>query len=176
MTKLLNGIKKGLRKPNVSQKTAIYPGSFDPITMGHIDVLKRALKIFNKVIIAVGENPNKKYLFSLEERKKMIKEATKIRNIEVDHFSGLLTDFAKKKKANAIIRGLRAVSDFDYEFQAALMNRKLNRDIETIFIMTRGKYCYLSSSVTKEVACLGGDLKDLVPDNVKKELKKKFKN
>ena len=156
-------------------QTAIYPGSFDPVTMGHIDVLKRALKIFDKVIIAVGENPNKKYLFSVEERKKMIKEATKGCNLEVDPFSGLLIDFAKKKKANAIIRGLRAVSDFDYEFQAALMNRKLNRDIETIFIMTRGKYCYLSSSVAKEVASLGGDLKDLVPENVAKALKKKFK-
>jgi pantetheine-phosphate adenylyltransferase len=155
-------------------KLAIYPGSFDPVTMGHIDVLKRALKIFDKVVIAVGENPNKKYVFSAEERKKMIKEATKGMNVEIDHFSGLLIDFAKKKKATAIIRGLRAVSDFDYEFQTALMNRKLDRDIETVFIMTRGKYCYLSSSLVKEVASLSGELKDLVPENVIKELKGKY--
>jgi pantetheine-phosphate adenylyltransferase len=144
--------------------------------MGHIDVLKRALKVFDKIIIGVGENPNKKYMFSAEERKKMIKEATIGMKVEIDHFSGLLIDYAKQKKATAIVRGLRAVSDFDYEFQSALMNRKLNSDIETIFIMTRGKYCYLSSSVVKEVAQLGGDLKDLVPDNVIAELKKKFKN
>jgi pantetheine-phosphate adenylyltransferase len=155
-------------------KLAIYPGSFDPVTMGHIDVLKRALKIFDKVVIAVGENPNKKYVFSAEERKKMISEATKGMNVEIDHFSGLLIDFAKKKKATAIIRGLRAVSDFDYEFQTALMNRKLDRDIETVFIMTRGKYCYLSSSLVKEVASLSGELKDLVPENVIKELKGKY--
>lgn len=156
-------------------KIAIYPGSFDPVTMGHIDVLKRALKIFNKVIIAVGENPNKKYFFSAEERKEMITEAAKGLNVEIDHFSGLLVEFAKKRGAAAIVRGLRAVSDFDYEFQAALMNRRLNRDIETIFIMTRGMYCYLSASVVKEVASLGGDLKGLVPENVINELKKKFK-
>lgn len=156
-------------------KIAIYPGSFDPITMGHIDVLKRALKIFDKIIIAVGENPNKTYLFSAEERKEMITEVAKDLNVEIDHFSGLLVEFAKKRGAAAIVRGLRAVSDFDYEFQAALMNRRLNRDIETIFIMTRGMYCYLSASVVKEVASLGGDLKGLVPENVAKELKKKFK-
>ena len=155
-------------------KTAIMPGSFDPITMGHLDVIKRALKIFDKIIIAVGENPNKNYFFSLDERKEMIGTATKVLNVEVDHFSGLLVDFAKKKKASAIVRGLRAVSDFDYEFQTALMNRKLNPDIETVFIMTRGKYSYLSSSIVKEAASLGADLVDMVPDNVKKELKKKY--
>ncbi|MCK5283619.1 MAG: pantetheine-phosphate adenylyltransferase [Nanoarchaeota archaeon] len=156
-------------------KIAIYPGSFDPVTMGHVDVLKRALKIFDKVIVVVGENPNKKYLFSVEERKAMVESATEGLNVEIDHFSGLLVDFTKKKNATAIIRGLRAVSDFDYEFQAALMNRKLDNTIETIFIMTRGMYCYLSSSVVKEVASLGGDLKDLVSMNVAEELKKKFK-
>jgi pantetheine-phosphate adenylyltransferase len=157
-------------------KIAIYPGSFDPVTMGHIDVIKRALKIFDKVIIAVGENPNKKYLFSVKERKRMIEDATKGLNVGLDHFSGLLVDFAKKKKATAIVRGLRAVSDFDYEFQSALMNRKLDKSIETVFIMTRGMYCYLNSSIVKEAASLGGQLKGLVPKNVEKELRKKFKN
>ena len=156
-------------------KLAIYAGSFDPVTMGHLDVLKRALKIFDRVIVAVGENPNKKYLFSAEERKNMIKEATKGLNVEVDHFNGMLIDYAAAKGASAVIRGLRAVSDFDYEFQAALMNRKLNPDIETIFIMTRGMYCYLNSSLVKEVASFGGNLDGLVPSNVIKELKNKFK-
>lgn len=156
-------------------QTAIIPGSFDPITMGHFDIIKRALKIFDKVIIAVGDNPNKKYLFTTEERTSMIKEATKSLNVEVDYFSGLLIDFANKKKASTIIRGLRAVSDFDYEFQTVLMNRKINPDIETIFIMTRDKYSYLSSSLVKEAASLGAAMNDMVPANVEKELKKKFK-
>lgn len=157
-------------------KLAIYPGSFDPVTNGHLDVLKRALKIFDKVIIAVGENPHKEYLFSAEERKDMLNNVTKGLNIEIDHFSGLLIDFAKEKEATAIIRGLRAVSDFDYEFQATLMNRKLNSDIETIFIMTRGMFCYLSASVVKEAASLGAKLKGMVPDYVEDKLKKKFKH
>lgn len=156
-------------------KTAIYPGSFDPVTNGHLDVLKRALKIFDKVIIAVGENPNKKYLFSVKERIDMLQKVTK-GSVEIDHFSGLLIDFAKKKKATAIVRGLRAVSDFDYEFQTALMNRKLDPKIETIFIMTRGMYCYLSASVVKEAAMLGADLNGMIPKIVGEKLKKKFKN
>ena len=157
-------------------KLAIYPGSFDPVTNGHLDVLKRALKIFDKIIIAVGENPNKKYLFTAEERKDMLKNVTKGLNVEIDHFSGLLIDFAKKKKATAILRGLRAVSDFDYEFQAALMNRKLDDSIETVFIMTRGMDCYLSSSVVKEIAAGGANLNGMVPDYVENKLKEKFKN
>ncbi|MBW2989829.1 pantetheine-phosphate adenylyltransferase [Candidatus Woesearchaeota archaeon] len=157
------------------KKTAIYPGSFDPVTNGHLDVLKRALKIFDKVIIAVGENPNKRYLFDSGERKGMIQKVTKGLNVEVDHFSGLLVDFAKKKKADAIIRGLRAVSDFDSEFQNALMNRKLDSKIETIFIMTRGMYSYLSASIVKEAACLGAKLDGMVPPHVEKMLKEKFK-
>ncbi len=154
-------------------KTAIYPGSFDPVHNGHIDVLKRALKIFDKIIVAVGEHEDKKYLFSGKERKRMFREAAKGLNVEVENFDRMLVDFAKKKKAKAIVRGLRAVSDFDYEFQAALMNRKLG-DIETVFIMTRGKYSYLSSSVVKEVASRGGKVKDLVPEHVEKALKGKF--
>jgi len=157
-------------------KLAIYPGSFDPVTNGHLDVLKRALRIFDKIIIAVGENPNKKYLFSAKERMDMIKNVTKGLNVEVDHFSGLLINFARKKKASAIIRGLRAVSDFDYEFQAALMNRKLDKSIETIFIMTRGMYCYLSASIVKEAASLGSKLNGMVPKYVEKKLKDKFKH
>jgi len=157
-------------------KLAIYPGSFDPVTNGHLDVLKRALKIFDKVTIAVGENPNKEYLFSAKERKDMLQKVTKGLNIEIDHFSGLLIDFAKQKKATAIVRGLRAVSDFDSEFQMALMNRKLNDKIETVFIMTRGMYCYLSASIVKEAASLGSKVNGMVPDYVKKKLKEKFKN
>ena len=157
-------------------KLAIYPGSFDPVTNGHLDVLKRALKIFDKVIIAVGENPNKKYLFSVKERKDMLEKSTKGLNVEIDHFSGLLIEFAKKKKANAIVRGLRAVSDFDYEFQTALMNRKLDSKIETIFIMTRGMYSYLSASIVKEAASLGARLNGMVPAYVEKKLKQKFKH
>jgi len=157
-------------------KLAIYPGSFDPVTNGHLDVLKRALKIFDKVVIAVGENPNKEYLFTADERKDMLTKVTSGLNVEVDHFSGLLIEFAKKKKANAIVRGLRAVSDFDYEFQAALMNRKLDSKIETIFIMTRGMYSYLSASIVKEAACLGANLNGMVPEYVEKKLKGKFKH
>ena len=153
---------------------AIYPGSFDPVHNGHVDVVKRALKIFDKVIVAVGEHADKKYLFSGTERKKMFLEAVRGLNVEVENFDRMLVDFAKKKKAKAIVRGLRAVSDFDYEFQAALMNRKLG-EIETVFMMTRGKYSYLSSSVVKEVASRGGKLKDLVPEHVEKALKGKFR-
>ena len=154
---------------------AVMPGSFDPVTNGHLDVLERALKIFDKVIIAIGENPRKDYLFSVEDRKEMIRKATKGMRVEVDHFSGLLTDFAKKKGASAIVKGLRAVSDFEYEFQAALMNRKLDTKIETVFVMTRGMYCYLSSSIVKEVASLGGKLTGLVPRHVESALRQKFR-
>jgi len=156
-------------------KIAVYPGSFDPVTNGHLDVLKRALKIFDKVIIAVGDNPQKKYLFSVKERVDMLKKSTKGLNIEVDNFSGLLVDYAKKQKATAIVRGLRAVSDFDYEFQSALMNRKLCSSIETVFIMTRGMYSYLSASLVKQTACLGAKLNGMVPKIVEKKLKQKFK-
>jgi len=157
-------------------KTVICPGSFDPITNGHLDVIKRALRIFDKVIIAVGETPTKKYLFSLKDRVELIKASTKNLNVEVEHFSGLLIHYAKKKKAVAIVRGLRAVSDFDYEFQAALMNRKLCSDIETVFIMTRGMYSYLSASIVKEAARLGADLNGMVPKPVELKLKEKFKS
>jgi pantetheine-phosphate adenylyltransferase len=157
-------------------KVAVYPGSFDPVTNGHLDVIKRALKIFDKITIAVGENPRKKTLFSVEERVAMLKSATKkIKNVQVEHFNGLLVTYAKKKNASAIIRGLRAVSDFENELQLALMNRKMDSRIETIFIMTRGMYCYLSASIVKEAACLGGSLRGMVPKAVEKKLREKYK-
>ena len=157
-------------------KVAVYPGSFDPVTNGHLDVLKRALKIFDKVVVAVGENPSKKTLFTVEERVAMMREATKkFKNVEVEHFSGLLVSYAARKQASAVIRGLRAVSDFENELQLALMNRKINPKIETIFIMTRGMYCYLSASIVKEAACMGGNLRGMVPPVVQKKLKQKFK-
>lgn len=155
----------------------IYPGSFDPITYGHIDVIKRSAKLFNRLIVAVMTNPQKKPLFTVKERIKLIEHSIKpLPNVEVDSFNGLLVDFAKKKNARVIVKGLRAVSDFEYELQMALMNKKLDNEMETIFIMTNSKYSYLSSSVVKEVASFGGCVKGLVPSLVEKELKNKFSN
>lgn len=155
-------------------KTAVYPGTFDPITNGHIDIIERALNIFDKVIIAISVDSMKNPLFTVEERIKMISEAVKdIQRIEIDSFSGLLVDYAKKINAIAVIRGLRAVSDFEYEFQMALMNRRLNENIETVFLMPNEKFTYLNSSIVREVVSLGGDISDFVPENVKNELKKK---
>lgn len=160
----------------MKEKIAVYPGSFDPVTNGHIDVVERALKIFDKVIVAVGDNPKKKALFSVDERVAMLKQVTKkLKNVAIKRFSGLLLDFVKKEDSNVIIRGLRAVSDFEFEFQRALMNRKLNKNIDTIFIMTKGVYCYLNSSIVKEMARFGGCVSGLVPKVVEKKLKEKFK-
>jgi len=159
----------------MKERVAIYPGTFDPITNGHLSIIKRALEIFDKLIVAILINPQKKPLFSVEERIFMIKEATKdIGNVEVDTFEGLLVDYAVKKGVNVIIRGLRATSDFEFEFQMALMNRKLNRSIQSIFLMTDYKWLYVSSSIIKEVARFGGDVKGLVPDIVNEKLKQKF--
>jgi pantetheine-phosphate adenylyltransferase len=153
-------------------KLAVYPGSFDPVTAGHIDIIDRALKIFDAVQVAVIGNPEKKPAFSIEERVAMLKEAlSDKKNIKVDSFDGLLVDYVKRAGAKAIIRGLRAVSDFDYEFQMALTNRKMNPDQETIFMMTGYKYSYLSSSLVKEIARLGGDVAGFVPKCVEKRLK-----
>lgn len=158
------------------EKKAIYPGSFDPITNGHVDIIKRALEIFDKILIAVLENPQKEPLFTTKERMDMIKEIFADRkDVEVKSFHGLLVEFAKKNNVKIVIRGLRAISDFEYEFQMALMNRKLNPEIETFFMMPNVKYSFLSSNLVKEVFELGGCLKDLVPEQVENKLRGKFK-
>lgn len=156
---------------------AIYPGTFDPPTNGHLDLIDRSAKLFDVLIVAIGEQPTKKPLFSLEERIKMLKElCASYPNVEVDHFRGLLVEYAREKGASLIIRGLRAVSDFEYEMQMALINRKLAPDIETIFLMTSERWSFLSSSLVKEVAFLGGCVRDLVPPLVEKYLKEKKEN
>lgn len=156
-------------------KIAIYPGSFDPITNGHLDIIKRASKIYDKIIVSVLQNPSKNPMFTLEERVELIKRVVKpYENVDVDCFTGLLIDYAKQQNANVIIKGLRAVSDFEYEFQMALMNRKLASDIETIFLMTNSQYSYLSSSIIKEVAKFGGCIEGLVPEIVKDSIFKKI--
>ena len=159
----------------MNEKIAIYPGTFDPITNGHISILNRALKIFDKLIIAILNNPHKEPLFTLEERISMIKEVLKDKpNIEIDYFEGLLVDYVIKKKSNVIVRGLRALSDFEYEFQMALMNRKLNRNVQSVFLMTDYKWFYISSTIIKEAASLNGDIGGLVPPLVCRKLKEKF--
>ena len=156
-------------------RTAVYPGSFDPATNGHIDVIERALKIFDKVIVAVGDNPEKKPLFSTKERMAMLRESTKhLKNLEIDSFSGLLIDYVKRKNSRIIISGLRAVSDFEFEFQRALLNRVVDNEIETVFIMTKEHYVYLNSSIIKEISMFGGNINGMVPGIVEKKLKEKF--
>ncbi len=156
-------------------KTAIYPGTFDPITNGHIDIMKRASTLFDKVIVAVATNPSKKPLFSVEERVDIIKHVIKgIENIEIDSFNDLLVNYALKKKAIAIIRGLRAISDFEYEFQMALFNRKLSEKLITVFLMPNEKYTYLNSKIVREVASFHGDVSCFVPAYVHEKLKEKF--
>ncbi|PIS29980.1 pantetheine-phosphate adenylyltransferase [Candidatus Saganbacteria bacterium CG08_land_8_20_14_0_20_45_16] len=152
-------------------KTAIYPGSFDPITNGHLDIIKRASELFDRVIVAVIKNPSKKSQFSLADRVEMIKKC--VPGVIVESFDGLLVEYARQKGAKTIVRGLRAVSDFDYEFQMALTNRKMAPTIETIFLMTDYRYSYLSSSFVKQIAALGGDVSELVPAPVAKKLKKR---
>lgn len=160
---------------NTNGKVVIYPGTFDPITNGHLSILNRALKIFDKLIIAILINPQKVALFSMDERIEMIKEVLRDQpKVEVDSFNGLLVDYVMKKKTNVVLRGLRALSDFEYEFQTALMNRKLNREVQTVFLMTDYKWFYISSSIIKEAASMGGDISGLVPAMVARRLREKF--
>ena len=157
-------------------RTVIYPGSFDPFTNGHLDVAERAAHLFDRVIVAVAENPDKHALFTQAERRNQARTALKgLGNVEVATFKGLLVNFAKARQAQAIIRGLRAVSDFEFEFQLALMNRKLEAHIETIFMMPREAYTFLSSKLVKEIAGLGGDISAFVPANVERALRRKLK-
>lgn len=156
-------------------RIAVYPGSFDPITNGHLDIVKRAARLYDKLIIGVLNNASKKPLFSAEERKYMIDEVTKdISNVSCDIFSGLLVDFAKQNEASVIVKGLRTVADFEYEFQMALLNKALNPEYETMFMMTNTKYSYISSSMVKEVAKYNGDLDGLVPQIVISKIKDKM--
>ena len=156
-------------------KTAVYPGTFDPLTNGHLDVIQRSLRIVDRLVVAVANNPTKDPLFTVEERLEMISEATRsFSNLEVTSFQGLLIDFVSQIKATIIIRGIRAVSDFEYEFQMALMNRKLRNGIETVFMMPHEAYSYLSSKLVKEVASFGASVTGLVPPTVEKRLLEKF--
>lgn len=157
--------------------TAIYPGTFDPLTNGHVDLIKRAARLFPKLIVAIAANASKKPLFSLDERVKLAKQGlAEISNINVIGFDNLLIHFAKENNAQVIIRGLRAASDFEYEFQLAGMNRQLDATIETVFLTPAEEYTYISSSFVREIAALGGDISVFVPEVVKKALKKRFKN
>jgi len=158
----------------MKQRTAIYPGTFDPITYGHLDIIERAVRIFDKVIVAVADNVSKSPLFSIEERVEMIRDSVRdIPRVEVDAFHSLIIDYCHKRGATALIRGLRAISDFEYEFQMALINRKIGEDVESVFLMPKEKYTYLSSSMIKEIAAFGGDVSCFVPDSVQKRLKEK---
>ncbi len=163
-----------MRKSKVCQ-LALYPGTFDPVTNGHIDLICRAREIFSEVIVAVAHNPHKKPVFSIKERISMLKQAVEgMEGVMVTHFDGLVVDFAHKMKAKVLIRGLRMLSDFEYEFQMALTNRKLSSDIETIFLMPHESYSYLSAKLIKETAVLGADLSSFVPDFVGQALQKKL--
>ena len=170
--KLLSKLKAG----RFDLKIAVYPGSFDPITNGHLDIVRRAAQMFDHVIVAVAVNTEKTPLFSVDERRRLAAQAVKgLRNVSVETFHGLLIKYARSKRATAIVRGLRAVSDFEFEFQLALMNRKLDENIETIFMMPKDTYTFLSSRIVKEICRLGGDVSSFVPAHVQAALKKKLK-
>ena len=157
-------------------RTAIYPGSFDPLTNGHLDVIQRAAKLFDRVIVAVAQNDTKQPLFTLAERLALVRAAIKhLPHVEADSFDGLLIEYAERQKAQAVVRGLRAVSDFEFEFQLALMNRKLDENVEAIFMMPKDTYTFLSSRIVKEIARLGGDVSSFVPPHVQTALIKKLK-
>ncbi|MEO8664211.1 MAG: pantetheine-phosphate adenylyltransferase [Ignavibacteria bacterium] len=155
---------------------AIYPGTFDPVTNGHLDIIERACELFEKVIVTIAVNKNKRPLFSEKERRDMIVNVTShLKNIEVDSFNGLLVRYAERKKAKVIVRGLRAISDFEYEFQMSLTNKKINPEINTIFLMPNEKYSYLNSSLVRELASYNANVEEFVPDDVLRKLKAKFK-
>ena len=157
-------------------RTAIYPGSFDPLTNGHLDVVQRAAKLFDRVLVAVAKNEGKHPLFTLDERLALVKTSiAHLPNVEADSFDSLLVEYVVSRKAQAIVRGLRAISDFEFEFQLALMNRKLNENIETIFMMPKDTYTFLSSRIVKEIARLGGNVSPFVPDHVQAALTEKLK-
>ena len=157
------------------ERIAIYPGSFDPVTNGHLDIITRGLKLFDRIIVTILENPSKSLLFTLKERMDLLAESLKgLSNVEIASYNGLLVDYAKMRGATAILRGMRAVSDFEYEFQMALMNRKLEREIQTVFLMTGLRWIFTSSSIIKEAAKFGGDIESMVPQVVKKKLEEKF--
>ena len=156
-------------------RTAIYPGSFDPLTNGHLDLVHRAARLFDRVIVAVAPNDGKTALFTLAQRVKLARQAVRaLPNVEVDSFTGLLVDYVEKRQAHAILRGLRAISDFEYEFQMALMNRKLDAQVETIFMMPNEAYTFLSSRLVKEIMRLGGDMSSFVPAHIQAALRKKL--
>jgi pantetheine-phosphate adenylyltransferase len=161
---------------SVNARRIIYPGTFDPITNGHVDLVGRALQLFDEVVLAIAADSTKKPLFSLEERKALAEQALASfgSKVRVTAFNGLLIDFVRKENSRAILRGLRAISDFEFEFQLALMNRKLNDSIETLFLMPRGAYTYLSSTIIKEIGRLGGDLSAFVPKGVAEALREKY--
>jgi pantetheine-phosphate adenylyltransferase len=156
---------------------ALYPGTFDPLTNGHLDLIKRSIRMFDKVVVAIFENPMKGPLFSVEERRRLVEESTRgLRNIEIDTFSNtLLVFYARQRQADVIVRGLRAIADFEYEFQMTLMNRRLDEDIETVFLMPREEYTYVASRLIKEVATYGGNVEELVPPPVALALKEKLR-
>jgi pantetheine-phosphate adenylyltransferase len=160
----------------MKERIAVYPGSYDPLTNGHIDIIQRGLKIFDKIIVAALENPSKTYLFSLEERMNMLKECFKDQPaIEVDYFEGLLVEYLKKRNVGTVVRGLRAISDFEIEFQMALMNRSIEPDFETIFLVPSIKYSFVSSRLVKEIYKLGGEVTKMVPPIVDQKLKEKYR-
>lgn len=154
-----------------NMRIAIYPGSFDPVTLGHLDIIRRASGLFDRLIVAVMHNQNKKPMFSVEERKEMLRRTTAdLPNVEIESFGGLLADYAHSKNACVLVKGLRAVSDFEYEFQMALANRKLNAELDTVFLMTSSEYMYLSSSVVKDIAVHGGSVAGFVPDEIVQDI------
>ena len=159
----------------IFMNVALYPGSFDPVTNGHIDIIERASRIFDRLIVAILSNTQKQMLFSVEERMAMIREVTHtMPGVEVDHFDGLLVDYARRRSIHTVVRGLRAVTDFEYEFQMALTNRQLDPEFESVFLMTRNDYAYLSATIVRQVAQFGGSVDQFVPPYIAKKLKEKF--